>query len=264
MPHSKSTTLPARSVEEFISNFIKFPLEGFYARGEPKEYETLFLPSIWRKDHDFKDKTPINDSTSFTKGELSSLKKCQEKLLSGKLTDEYFLKFIDDPAAEIDVTSNNLLHWAALAQHYNRNKCHPTRLIDITRDPLVALYFAVNSEPEESGFVCYFKDNYNEITPDKIIKFGGTYFDVLEVGSPGDRPCHPNDDTLAVARTPFPNRRIEAQRGAFCWTRQIDISCHKGSLIIEIASDYKETILTELKRLNYDDYTLFPNEKINV
>jgi hypothetical protein len=126
MSHSKGSTLPATSVEEFISTFVKFPQEGFYARGEPKEYETLFLPSIWRGGHDFEDKTPINDSTTLTIGELTSLKKCQESLLTGSLTDEYFLKFIDDPEGEIDITSSNLLHWAALAQHYNNNQCHPT------------------------------------------------------------------------------------------------------------------------------------------
>lgn len=265
MSHSKGSTLPATCLEEFISIFIKFPLPSFYARGEPKEYKTLFLPSIWRDGHGFRDVTPINENTTFTRGELDSLKTCQDNLLSGKLLDEYFLKFINDPAAPIDVGSVDLLQWAALAQHYNHNQCHPTRLIDITRDPLVALYFAVESEPENNGFVYYFKDNFNDITPNKILKHGGTYLDVLEVSDPGDKhPCTPNDETLAVARTPFPNRRVEAQRGAFCWTRGIEFGCHKGSLIIEIPSDCKETILTELKRLNYDDYTLFPNEKINV
>jgi hypothetical protein len=128
----------------------------------------------------------------------------------------------------------------------------------------VALYFAVNAEPEENGYVYYFKHNFNEIKPSTIIRCSGSYLDIIEVSAPDDYPCHPNDDTLAVARTPFPNRRVEAQRGAFCWTRQIDIGCYKNALIIEIPSDRKETIMTELKRLNYDDYTLFPNERINV
>lgn len=259
MPHSKGTTLPATCLEEFISIFVKFPLPSFYARGEPKEYETLFLPSIWRDGHEFHDRSPINNNTNFTRGELEALKKCQRNLFSGELSDEYFLKFINDPAAPIDVESVELLQWAALAQHYNHNQCHPTRLIDITRDPLVALYFAVESEPEESGFVYYFKHNFNEITPKKVLKHGGTYLDVLEVSDPDDKyPCKPNEETLAVARTPFPNRRVEAQRGAFCWTRGTGFSCHKGALMIEIEPAYKATILEELERLNYSDYALFP------
>lgn len=259
MTHRRGTTLPITSVNKFISIFIKFPLNGFYARGEPKEYDTLFLPSIWRDGHKFDDKTPVNNNTSFTDGELKSLNQCQKDVLSGKLVDEYFLKFIKNPEDPINLESEDLFQWAALAQHYNRNQCHPTRLIDITRDPLVALYFAVSSHHDKSGFVYYFKDNFNEINSNKIINRGGTYLDVLEVSSPGDRhPFRPKDDTLAVARTPFPNRRIEAQRGAFCWTRGIEFSCYKGSLIIEINPELKEKILEELRRLNYDDYSIFP------
>lgn len=262
MAHSKGSTLIAKSVDEFISMFVEYPLAGFYARGEPKDYETSFLPSIWRKGHQFEDKTPLGDSTTFTQGELAALHKCQESVLSGQLTDDYFLKFIDDAKAEIDLKSHNLLHWAALAQHYNREQSHPTRLIDLTRDPLVALYFAVNKKPKNSGFVHYFTDNFNEVSDIENVKFRGTYFDIHEVRSPDGYPCHPNDDTLAIARTPFPNRRVEAQRGVFGWTRQIDIGCRRGGLIIEIPSDAKETVLEQLRRLNYDDYTLLPNDGI--
>lgn len=262
MSHSRGSTLRATSIEEFIATFVNFPLAGFYARGEPKEYKTLFLPSIWRMGHEFEDETPINDFTSFTIGELKSLRQCQENVLAGKLMDEYFLKFIDDPAAEIDVTSRFLLQWAALAQHYNKNQCHPTRLIDLTRDPFVALYFAVNSNPNDSGFVYYFKHNFNEISATTKIKAGGTYFDVLEIESSDGYPYHPQDDTLTIARTPFPNRRVEAQRGAFGWVRENHTGCHKGSLIIEIPSESKQMILDQLQRLNYDDYTLFQHEKI--
>lgn len=247
------------SVEEFIGKFVDIPLPGFYARGEPREYETLFLPSIWRGEHEFDDRTPLHSATNFTVGEYESLQRCQENLLAGKIKDEYFCKFIDNPANPIDLTNINLLHWAALAQHYNIKQCHPTRLVDVTRDPLVALYFAVVSEPEHSGFVYYFKDNFNEITRNISITIGGTYFEILTVTHPGDKyPYNPDEDTLAVAKTPFPNRRVEAQRGAFCWTRGIDHSCHKGGLIIEIEPQHKELILHQLERLNYADYTLFP------
>lgn len=259
MPHTKGSTLEAKSIEEFVQHFIKFPLRGFYARGESKEYDSPFLPGIWRKDHIFTDRTPVDSSSFFTRGEMKSLEKCQERFLKGDIDDTYFEKFIDDPSAPIKTDSVDMLHWAALAQHYNKDQCHPTRLIDITRDPFVALYFAVSGHPDKSGFVYYFKDNFNEIYPNTILKQGGTFLDILEVSEPGDKhPRTPSDETLAVAQTPFPNRRSEAQRGAFCWMRKTETECYKGSLIIEIPSDSKQEILIGLERLNYDNSFLYP------
>lgn len=261
MSHRKGSTEIVESIEEFISYFIRFPLSGFYARGEPREYDTLFLPSIWRKGHSFTDKTTISGDSQITVGEIEALKYCQKRFLDGELQDDYFGKFINDPSGPIDKKNVDFLHWAALSQHYNESQCHPTRLIDITRDPLVALYFAVNKHEDESGFVYYFKDNFNEILPNTTLKCGGTYLDILEVSNPiQKRPCQPNEQTLAVARTPFPNRRVEAQRGAFCWIRKIDSNCYRGSLKIEIPSGVKTKILDGLKNLNYDDYTMFPSK----
>jgi hypothetical protein len=257
------STIKVTNIHEFLATFIKFPLESFYARGEPKEYKTKFMPSIWRPGHEFTDRSPIKENTTFTVGELKSLEQCQEDVLSGKLVDKYFLKFINDPSAPIDIENEELLQWAALAQHYNRDLCHPTRLIDLTKDPLVALYFAINSYPYNNGFVYYFKGkkgNFNEITPENT-KWGGTYFDVEEVNYPDDKyPCTPGPHNVAIAKTPYPNRRIEAQRGAFGWTTGIEISCNNlGELPIEIPAKNKPDILEELRRLNYDDYTLFPD-----
>jgi len=260
MPHRFGSTLPATTFADYISIFSRFPLRGFYARGEPREYPQPFTPSIWRPGHDFMNRTSMTAGSNFTVGEYNALLRCQEDVLAGRIDDEYFIKFISDPNSSIDVSSPELFHWLALAQHYNNGQRHPTRLIDLTRDPFVALYFAVVSEPGQNGFVYYFRNNFNEIRPDRVIVRGSTFLDVLEVSDPGDRwPAHPDENTLNVGRTPFPNRRIEAQRGAFCWTRGNEIDCYRGgALIIEIESQHKPRILDELGHLNYEDHTLFP------
>ncbi len=49
MPHHHGSTLLVSSIPEYFETVIKFP-NFKYARGEPKEYVTPFLPKIWRDD----------------------------------------------------------------------------------------------------------------------------------------------------------------------------------------------------------------------
>lgn len=258
MAYKGISTLTAQNLSEFMDIFTKYPQPGFYARGEPREYKKPFLPCIWRNDHTYQDRTPVNSNTSFTKGELEALKKCQNDVLNGTLKDDYFTKFFDQPTIPIDLQNNDLFHWAALAQHYNKDQRYPTRLLDITKDPLAALYFATEKNPEHNGFVFYFQSNFNDISSQELkIKYGGTFFDVLEIETV-DRKYHPKEDTLNLAKPPFPNKRIEAQRGSFIWTRGIDSNYLKGSLIIEVPAKAKPQILEELERVNCTRATLFP------
>ena len=125
------------SVTDYIETIIKFPNFRF-ARGESKNYDTPFLPSIWRPNNEHIDKTPISENSDFTIGELELLKEFQQKVLRGEVKDAYFSVFIGDISAEISIKSENLWHWTAFAQHYGTH----TRLADVTADSLAALYFA--------------------------------------------------------------------------------------------------------------------------
>jgi type I restriction enzyme M protein len=62
-----------------------------------------------------------------------------EKILMGK--------FKESAIAYIDRVPNNEFEWLALAQHHGL----PTRLLDWTYNPLVALFFAVEKDSENDG-----------------------------------------------------------------------------------------------------------------
>ena len=155
---------------------IKFPIFR-YARGEGKEFFPPFLPKIWRKEYCVLDRTPIVENSSFSRGELGILNQCRQDYLKGKLNDPYFDRVIRDPTIEISINSEDLLHWAALAQHYS----YATRLVDITSDLMIALYFAATTHTDKNGFVYYFKDNFNELHLSKRVERGNSFFDIKQV-----------------------------------------------------------------------------------
>ena len=95
--------------------------------------------------------------------------------------------------------------------------------------------------------------------------FGDSFFDVLEIKDDENdmHPRTPNGDTTTIIIPTFPNRRIEAQKGAFCFTRDINIAAYwGGQLSIEILAenDNKKKMLTELRRLGYTENSIYPPE----
>jgi len=70
----------------------------------------------------------------------------------------------------------------------------------------------------------------------------------------------PSDHTLNYMRPPLPNRRTEAQHGAFLWTRGVDHGCRRGGFVVRIRAEHKESISKSLCFLNYDRSHLFPEE----
>ena len=256
MPHNRGSTLIVSSIPEFIETVIKYP-HFKYARGESKEFITPFLPKVWRGDMTNFDKSTVNGNSTFTKGELDILQKCQTKFLNGNLQDPYFDRIIENPEKNINLENEDLLHWAALAQHYGM----PTRLVDLTSDLFVALYFAVIENPKESGFVYYFKENFNEIHTSRRVERGGTFFDIKTIATEllDKYPAKPADNTTSIIKPSYPNARIEAQKGAFCFTKGIDIAAYAGGyLIVEIPCEAKKQIITALDRIRYNNDTLFP------
>jgi ArsR family metal-binding transcriptional regulator len=69
-------------------------------------------------------------------------------------------------------------------------------------------------------------------------------------------------DTTTVIIPTFPNRRIEAQKGAFSFTRDSNIQAYSGGqFTVEVLSndDNKKKILIDLEKLGYNEDSIFPN-----
>lgn len=253
-----NSTISVSSVPEYVQKIIDFPNFRF-ARGEPKQYEKPFLPCIWRPDNSHIDRTPISESSEYTVGELQVLKEFQEKLCRGEVYDPYFKTFIGSIEAAINIKSESLWHWTSLAQHYGE----PTRLVDVTSDCLAALYFASEKYDDLPGYVHIFQYNFNEVNRNNLVKvkFGDSFFDLVAIQDYIDdrHPVRPNSDTTAVIFPSFPNRRVEAQKGCFCFTRAIGIQAYwGGQLTFEVSN--KAKIRTELRRLGYTEENMYPIE----
>jgi hypothetical protein len=154
-----NSTIRVNSVSDLIQNVINLP-NFSYARGESKKFSICFLPSISRTPE--RNKPGINLRRSANNNEMGILEAFRCEFLDGMYSDKYFQVFMGDEVLhqEISLSNPSVFDWAALAQHYGK----PTRLVDITKDLLVALYFGVDGNPNHSGYVHIFNPHFSQTT----------------------------------------------------------------------------------------------------
>ena len=233
-------TLPDRvsSITEFMGVIeYRWTMEIPYLRGEPEIYQTPCLPSIWRG-------VDANDysENGWTNKEQQEVNDFRTKVLSGELKDPYVNKD--------NMPSNNSIEWLELAQHYG----HCTRLLDVTLDPLVALFFAVNKSQTKDGCV-YLTDpgSFNTLDYGEYEKELDKFFEIYHL-----RGYSPSDDTLFFYRPLAKNKRMIAQRGQFVWCRGIGTPVRATGARLVIPFEAKEEIKNSLKRIGYSEETLLP------
>ncbi|MEG1942019.1 MAG: FRG domain-containing protein [Cetobacterium sp.] len=179
------------------------------------------------------------------------------------------------------INCKNNLEKLVLMQHYRI----PTRLLDITINPLVALYFSCEGAIEEDGAVYIFEENhdtdlnYREIVASfSFLKDNGTLNDFKKILEK-DRVIFEENiiDTLLNKRyvlinPKLNNDRIVAQQGLFlcCSNKSTEGKVNANNQIkkkafsveasrkIIISKEHKKRILEELEFLGIKKSVLFP------
>lgn len=110
------------------------------------------------------------------------------------------------------INAQDKSNFIAYAQHHGL----PTELLDITANPLVALYFAVSKNPDENGFVYLFDNNLYSLKERDKSQF------ILDLYNPN------------LAR--LDHLPVEQQFHKFFWTDEIDEGMIQKSLFEEVNS----------------------------
>ncbi len=173
-----------------------------------------------------------------------------------------------------DETPAHLIEWLALMQHHGA----PTRLLDLTKSPFIASYFAFEHCPtHETHSVGIWGININHLRDKAIEVLSAEFGEALQQNKNlineqlFEKLFYENNKALVFPVEPFRmNRRYSLQQSIFVSTgtsaqpfmEQLlflgeDIS--KAVIKIEVPGCYKKEVMRELQQMNLHRASLFPD-----
>lgn len=180
---------------------------------------------------------------------------------------QYYKRFKQEAARVISSPPNDEWGWMFLMQHYGV----PTRLLDFSENPLVALYFAVSDRPEADGALIMMEpttwnveNNRSGLSDDDIPSCGvDEEMDLYLMSALVKNPDPENGNPPLAATGSRNSQRIFAQEGVFVvFHSKLEMNVSKEECRsvwqYKIPAAYKGRIKSHLELLSISEYTLFP------
>lgn len=192
----------------------------------------------------------------------------ERMLFEFQRASKYYLKDNETP--------NTLIDWLALQQHYGT----PTRLIDFTKSPYVAAYFAFEWENKDSDYVAiwiankigFYQRSLYYLSAKGFKNFDSKYYayrdktfkEIFDLSRTGEYDC------IMPLESHFMNERYYLQQSVFLspsnpyktFNEQLNFlneSLTNSLIKIEIPKTERKKALRDLEKMNITRASLFPS-----